>query len=121
MSRMTSKGQVTVPKKIRDYLGLKPGAEVEFEYVGDGRIALKPGEDFEKRVQREQARLQKALAGLRSIADVEMTTDEVMRLTRGWGEPDYETSLRPVQAPASASDEPHTRYERKRHKRKAGA
>jgi antitoxin PrlF len=30
MSRMTSKGQVTIPKRIRDHLGLKPGSEVEF-------------------------------------------------------------------------------------------
>jgi AbrB family looped-hinge helix DNA binding protein len=27
---MTTKGQVTVPKQIRDELGLKPGDEVEF-------------------------------------------------------------------------------------------
>ncbi|MFP5387992.1 MAG: AbrB/MazE/SpoVT family DNA-binding domain-containing protein, partial [Thermoleophilia bacterium] len=30
MSKITSKGQVTIPKAIRDELGLLPGAEVEF-------------------------------------------------------------------------------------------
>ena len=40
MPKMTSKGQVTIPKKVRDHLGLKPGSEVEFEYIGDGRIVL---------------------------------------------------------------------------------
>jgi AbrB family looped-hinge helix DNA binding protein len=29
-STLTSKGQVTVPKKIRDYLGLQPGSTVAF-------------------------------------------------------------------------------------------
>jgi AbrB family looped-hinge helix DNA binding protein len=29
-TRMTSKGQVTVPKTVRDRLGLKPGDEIEF-------------------------------------------------------------------------------------------
>lgn len=29
-SRLTSKGQITVPKEVRDQLGLRPGDEVEF-------------------------------------------------------------------------------------------
>jgi AbrB family looped-hinge helix DNA binding protein len=32
--RLTSKGQVTIPKSVRDGLGLRPGDEVEF--VADG-------------------------------------------------------------------------------------
>ena len=41
MPRMTSKGQVTIPKRIRDHLGLKPGSEVEFVVWRDGQIVLK--------------------------------------------------------------------------------
>jgi len=40
-NNLTSKGQVTVPKKVRDYLGLKPGAAVTFERLDNGEIALR--------------------------------------------------------------------------------
>ena len=40
-TNLTSKGQVTVPKKVRDYLGLKPGAPVTFERLATGEIALR--------------------------------------------------------------------------------
>ncbi len=39
MSTVTSKGQVTLPKKVRDALGLVPGSEVEFE-IRDGQVVL---------------------------------------------------------------------------------
>jgi antitoxin PrlF len=38
---MTSKGQLTVPKEIRDRLGLEPGDKVEFVESGDDRIVLR--------------------------------------------------------------------------------
>jgi AbrB family looped-hinge helix DNA binding protein len=87
---MTSKGQVTIPKKIRDYLGLKPGCEVKFEHVGDGRVLLGSAEELEERAERQRERLEKALAALGESGKFDMTTDELMRLTRGWGEPDYD-------------------------------
>ena len=92
MPRVTTKGQVTIPKRIREYLGLKPGSIVEFQYAGDGRIILKADQDVsaKKRVERERERLEKALAALRGSAGPGMSTDELMRLTRGWGEPDYD-------------------------------
>lgn len=37
---MTSKGQLTIPKDIRDRLGLKPGDRVEFVPGGDGRTVV---------------------------------------------------------------------------------
>ena len=31
VARVTSKGQVTIPKKVRDKLGVRPGEDVGFE------------------------------------------------------------------------------------------
>ena len=42
MSRITSKGQVTIPKNIRQVLGVKPGDRVEFELLPDRRVVVKP-------------------------------------------------------------------------------
>ncbi len=33
--RVGAKGQVVIPKELRDSLGLQPGAEVDFERDGD--------------------------------------------------------------------------------------
>lgn len=42
-SRLTSKGQVTVPKSLRDKYGLHPASEVEF--IDDGKgIRLLPAD-----------------------------------------------------------------------------
>ncbi len=38
---VSSKGQVTIPKRVRDRLGLRPGAEVEFVFIG-GHAVLEP-------------------------------------------------------------------------------
>ena len=35
-AKVTSKGQITVPKSVRDYLGLGPGDELEF--IEDGGL-----------------------------------------------------------------------------------
>ncbi|MGH8278691.1 MAG: AbrB/MazE/SpoVT family DNA-binding domain-containing protein, partial [Gammaproteobacteria bacterium] len=37
---VTSKGQVTIPKKIRDALNLAPGSRVEFDVNDNGQIVL---------------------------------------------------------------------------------
>ena len=39
---MTSKGQVTVPKPIRDKLRLRSGDKIEFTLVQDGSLLLAP-------------------------------------------------------------------------------
>jgi AbrB family looped-hinge helix DNA binding protein len=36
MPRVTTKGQVTIPKKIRDALGIEPGDEIAFEKADSG-------------------------------------------------------------------------------------
>ena len=35
---LTSKGQVTIPKPVRDYLGIGPGSQVAFRRAADGSI-----------------------------------------------------------------------------------
>lgn len=38
---VTSKGQVTIPKRVRDALGITPGSEVEFDLeAGGARLKL---------------------------------------------------------------------------------
>ena len=73
---MTSKGQVTIPKAVRDYLGLGPGSRVSFERRPDGRVEIVP---------EAGGRAASALAALRGHAGQGMSTDEIMALTRGEG------------------------------------
>jgi len=40
-SSVTSKGQVTIPKRVRQALGITPGSQVEFDIVGgNARLRL---------------------------------------------------------------------------------
>jgi AbrB family looped-hinge helix DNA binding protein len=78
--RITSKGQVTIPKELRDRLGLLPGTEVEFiEENGEARV---------RKVAGGRRRGKEFIEHLREAGKgYTMTTEEVMRLTRGedWG------------------------------------
>lgn len=75
---ITTKGQVTIPKPIRDHLGLVPGNRVEFERLPDGRIAIRkslpPGDTYAERLERAR--------GMATETDG-LSTDEIMRLLRG--------------------------------------
>lgn len=41
-SAITTKGQATIPKAIRDHLGLKPGDRLKFFVHPDGSVVLLP-------------------------------------------------------------------------------
>ena len=43
MSNLTVKGQVTIPKAVRDHLGLEPGDAVRFRIVDD-QVVVEPVE-----------------------------------------------------------------------------
>jgi antitoxin PrlF len=70
---VTSKGQVTVPQKVRERLGIVPGSKVEFELADDGRVVMtkvdpdKPVSRFEK---------------LRGRLGSGINTDEIMAFLR---------------------------------------
>lgn len=41
-ARVTSKGQVTIPKGVRERLGIEEGEDVEFTVNEDGTVTLRP-------------------------------------------------------------------------------
>jgi AbrB family looped-hinge helix DNA binding protein len=66
-SVVTSKGQVTIPKELREKFGIEPGAEVDFVATPDG-IRLRKVVDRSKR-PKVLGCLKKELAG-RSVAEL---------------------------------------------------
>lgn len=73
MATVTSKGQITIPKEIRDALGLAPGTQVEFDYH-DGVAVLR------KKVPTEA--LDRWRGYLRAKGE-RRRTDEIMKELRG--------------------------------------
>lgn len=71
---ITSKGQVTIPKQVRESLGVEPGDEVAFHMDDQGRVTL-------EKVGPE--RRESRFAAVRGAWAGRMTTDEIMALTRG--------------------------------------
>ena len=72
--RITSKGQVTIPMKIREKFGLLPNTEVEFEVDGD---VLRM-----RKVEVEHTRGRELISKIRGKATTVMSTEEIMALTR---------------------------------------
>lgn len=80
--RVTEKGQVTIPKPIRDKLGIGPGSEVDFVDRG-GTVEVVRIDDADARLRRRE-QIRKALDALRGTLDLGgMTTDEYMEMIRG--------------------------------------
>jgi len=73
---VTSKGQVTIPKPVRDRLGIKAGTAVEFELAADGRVFL-------AKVGAAKAAPVSRFARIRGSAGPGLSTDEIMALLRG--------------------------------------
>lgn len=64
---ITSKGQTTIPKEIRDYLHVQPGDRVDFIVKEDGTVVLEPAtldiNDLEGALHRP---------GMKAVSDEEM-------------------------------------------------
>ncbi len=72
--KVTTKGQVTIPVHIRNYLGIAPHADVDFR-ITDGAVVLLKHEDPPEG--------RKRFSALRGVLKGRRTTQEWMRATRG--------------------------------------
>jgi antitoxin PrlF len=73
-TKVTTKGQVTIPKAVRDLLDLKPGSEVKFRYGPNREIILERADG-----ERPPSRFERLLGH----AGPGPTTDEIMKMLRG--------------------------------------
>jgi len=74
--RITSKGQVTIPARIREKAGLLPHTEVDFMFDGNEvRIVHVPSKEG-------SGRGAETIQRLRGSATVKMSTDAIMAHTR---------------------------------------
>lgn len=76
MTTVTVKGQVTLPKAVREAAGIKPGDKVEVRATASGAVIVE-----KKNLQDDYKARLYALAKRRLVRG--MTTDEMMRETRG--------------------------------------
>ena len=77
MGRVTEKGQITIPAELRRKFNLLPNTEVEV-IEKDGQVVVQPKYGGMNRGRWIAEQLRGRLVGKTT-----MTTDEVMRLTRG--------------------------------------
>jgi AbrB family looped-hinge helix DNA binding protein len=77
MNAVTAKGQVTIPKPIRDLLGIGPGSKVEFVMDDAGQIVVRKADGP------MQAPAASRFSRFLGAVKTQMTTDEIMALTRG--------------------------------------
>ena len=70
----TIKGQLTIPKKIRDALDLQPACKFNFAINDDGDVLLQKAAKKQKKDRFEQ---------VRGKADVHWRTQDLMNLMRG--------------------------------------
>lgn len=83
--RMTSKGQVTIPKEIRDKLGIGSGSDIGFAEEG-GQVVILNNDD--QHAESDGQTLVRQLKALGKKARREgfwsgLTGDQIMEMTRG--------------------------------------
>ncbi len=80
--RVTSKGQVTIPRDLRETFGIAANSEVIFGIEG-GKITIVPKDDIGRLADRERLdRFLAVLDQLEGTGDQAMNADDVMALTR---------------------------------------
>ncbi|MGB3390476.1 MAG: AbrB/MazE/SpoVT family DNA-binding domain-containing protein [Pseudaminobacter sp.] len=80
--RVTSKGQVTIPRDLRELAGIETNSEVVFG-IENGKVTIVPKNDRRKIADDERLRrFLAALDRLEGTGDQTMRAEDVMALTR---------------------------------------
>jgi antitoxin PrlF len=80
--RITSKGQITIPKAVRDRAGITAATDLDVAYES-GKVVIEkvtPDEVEKRRLIRE---FEEWLERVKGTGDSGLTTDEIMEMTRG--------------------------------------
>jgi antitoxin PrlF len=80
---VTSKGQVTIPKHIRERRKIPAGTRLEVTEQGDDEIVLRRAKRTRKKSADRDVEFEEYLERVRGTMNLGMTTDEFMELLRG--------------------------------------
>jgi antitoxin PrlF len=69
-TKISDKGQVTIPKRLRERLGIRPGDRLEFSEQDGRLVAIKVSE-------------RDSVAAVYGILELKETTDELLSALRG--------------------------------------
>jgi AbrB family looped-hinge helix DNA binding protein len=73
--KVTDRGQVTIPKRLRDRLGIRPGEMLEFSEQGEGLLTAR------------KASSQGALDAAYGVLSLDGSTDDLIDELRGEADP----------------------------------
>lgn len=81
MPTVDSKGRITLPKRLRDRLGIDPGTEVEV-HEDDGRVVVEPADDPEEILDRMEVLIAETAPGSGDTTPLDADVDPVARKHR---------------------------------------
>jgi len=87
---VTTKGQITIPKAVREHLGLSAGSQVSFDISPDGTAILRPvkspaSDDGHSRAAR-----------VRGIIEKQQTTGKIMDFLRDYAHDEQDPGFNPM-------------------------
>ncbi|VVT02037.1 AbrB/MazE/SpoVT family DNA-binding domain-containing protein [Hoeflea sp. EC-HK425] len=80
--RVSEKGQITIPKHLRERAGIAPNSEVTVDFDGGRLIIAAADRQAEKANRARLERFMQALRKLEGTGDQSINADQLMQITR---------------------------------------